>query len=84
MSKKRKSKEAKQAHKPIHGLVPDASHTGDYADKMSQPQHTQLSSPTQQMDHPAKQLPTPQGGAYWGDSGDMSTMMAAQAASGEE
>lgn len=71
MSKKRKSPEAKAAHKPIRGLQPEASHTGEYADKFSKPEHTQLSSPNQIMDHPTRQLPDPQGGNFWGDPNNL-------------
>ena len=72
MSKKRKSKEAKAAHR---NLASDHPNTKQYSDNMPQPEHTQLSTPTQIMDHPARQLPNPQGGNFWGDPNNLTEGM---------
>jgi hypothetical protein len=60
MSKKRKSKEAKSAHKNLD----KPQHTGAYQDQ-ADPEHKQISSTTQR---PQGNLPTPQGGDMWGSS----------------
>ena len=58
------AKRSKGKHKPIHNLHPDASHTGEYQDKLHNPDTVQVSTPTQR---PDANVPSPQGGAFWGD-----------------
>jgi hypothetical protein len=67
MSKKRKSAEAKAAHKPIHSLVPDAAHTGEYRDKLNNPDTMQVSTAT---GNPSRSA-NPAGGNFWGDPNNM-------------
>ena len=67
MSKKRKSSEAKQAHKPIHNLHPDAAHTGEYQDKLNNPPTMQMSTST---NNPSRSA-NPDGGSFWGDPNNM-------------
>jgi len=68
MAKRSKSRESKMGHKPTRGLVPSAEHTAAYQDKLNNPDHMQVSTPTTR---PTADVPTPQGGDFWGDPNRM-------------
>ena len=71
MSKKRKSKEAKAANKPIHNLHPDAKTTKEYQDKLNNPETNTMSTATSHMNRSAM----PSQGDLWGNPNGMNMGM---------
>jgi hypothetical protein len=67
MAKKRKSSEAKEAHKPIRNLHPDAKHSGEYQDRLNNPPTQTLSTSTEHMNRSADTA----GPQMWGDPSNM-------------